>query len=178
MNLDALIARAPALAKALQDKFRQEMETIAQSGRVLVTQRLVETGKDINGQLFEPYTEEYERRKRGAVGVAKKESARKRAERRTKEASPENPVGRFRGFVDFTLTGQMLNKFEPVEVLADGQRVTVRVAGRDEFTQDKLDGNDQHRPGFTRISAEEVEKIAGQSAVRMGRFAEEILNAP
>jgi hypothetical protein len=177
MNLDQLTAKLDGMVNTIREEFVREMERIAMDGTAIVTQRVSETGKDANGAPFKPYTKRYELYKRGAVGTAKKEGAAKRAARRTAPASAEKPVGRYRGFVDFTLSGQMLSSIGIVDTRADGNRVAIKVAGRDEETRGKMEGNDTHRPGWFLLSADETQRLAARSQVRMAKWAENYLKA-
>lgn len=177
MSPSELADRIDALVAELQQELRLEVERTAQTGLAMVTQRVSETGKDANGASFKPYTREYELRKRAATGNVKKEGKKKRAARRSAQASAEKPVGRYRGFVDFTFTGQMLSSIGLDEAKSEGRRIVVRVNGRDTETQLKMEGNDKHRPGWLRLSKEEVNILAQQSSERLGRFAERFLNA-
>lgn len=176
MTPAALSDRIDALVAELQQELRLEVERAAQTGLAMVTQRVSETGKDAKGASFKPYTREYELRKRAATGNVKKEGKKKRAARRSAPASVEKPVGRYRGFVDFTFTGQMLSSIGLEEAQADGKRIVVRVNGRDQETQLKMDGNDKHRPGWFRLSKEEVDILAQQSGERLGRYINGFLN--
>lgn len=175
MTFPELSARLNALVAELQQELRLEVERTAQTGLAMVTQRVSETGKDAKGASFKPYTREYELRKRAATGNVNKEGKKKRAARRSAPASAEKPVGRYRGFVDFTFTGQMLSSIGLEEAQADSKRIVVRVNGRDQETQLKMDGNDKHRPGWFRLSKEEVDILAQQSGERLGRYINEFL---
>jgi len=176
MTPAALSDRIDALVAELQQELRLEVERTAQTGLAMVTQRVSETGKDAKGASFKPYTREYELRKRAATGNVKKEGKKKRAARRSAPASAEKPVGRYRGFVDFTFTGQMLSSIGLEEAQADAKHIVVRVNGRDQETQLKMDGNDKHRPGWFRLSKEEVDILAQQSGERLGRYINGFLN--
>lgn len=176
MTPTALSDRIDALVAELQQELRLEVERTAQTGLAMVTQRVSETGKDAKGASFKPYTREYELRKRAATGNVKKEGKKKRAARRSAPASAEKPVGRYRGFVDFTFTGQMLSSIGLEEAQADAKHIVVRVNGRDQETQLKMDGNDKHRPGWFRLSKEEVDILAQQSGERLGRYINGFLN--
>lgn len=189
MTPAALSDRIDALVAELQQELRLEVERAAQTGLAMVTQRVSETGKDAKGASFKPYTRPYELRKRAATGNVKKEGKKKRAARRSAEASAEKPVGRYRGFVDFTFTGQMLSsagldergqpKLKNMGILKStnsGGRVVVVVGARDQETQMKMDGNDKHRPGWFRLSKEEVDILAQQSGERLGRYINGFLN--
>lgn len=176
MTPAALSDRIDALVAELQQELRLEVERTAQTGLAMVTQRVSETGKDAKGASFKPYTRPYELRKRAATGNVKKEGKKKRAARRSAPASAEKPVGRYRGFVDFTFTGQMLSSIGLEEAQADAKHIVVRVNGRDQETQLKMDGNDKHRPGWFRLSKEEVDILAQQSGERLGRYINGFLN--
>jgi len=176
MTPAALSDRIDALVAELQQELRLEVERTAQTGLAMVTQRVSETGKDAAGAKFKPYTRPYELRKRAATGNVKKEGKKKRAARRSAEASAEKPVGRYKGFVDFTFTGQMLSSIGLDEAKGDGGRIVVRVNGRDQETQLKMDGNDKHRPGWFQLSKEEVDILAQQSGERLGRYINGFLN--
>ena len=175
MNIDQLAARFLDLRNQLAEELNREVETIALDGTALVIQRISETGVDAQGRKLKPYTKRYEEFKRGAVGTARKEGAKKRAARKTAPASKDKPVGRYRGFVDLTLTGQMLSSIGPVEVQEGRGRAVIRVAGRDVVTQQKMDGNDKYRPGWFRLSDEEVRLLASQSSERVATLASRIL---
>lgn len=175
MNLDQLANRFLVLRNELSEALDREVETIALDGTALVTQRISETGVDADGRKLKPYTKRYEEFKRGAVGTAKREGAKKRAARKVAPASKDKPVGRYRGFVDLTLTGQMLSSIGPVEVREGRGNAVIRVAGRDVVTQQKMDGNDKNRPGWFRLSDDEVRLLAEQSGVRLAELAGRIL---
>ena len=168
-----LSARLNALADELQGQLVREVETVAETGKAMVIQRVSETGKDANGAAFKPYTRQWELKKRGAVSTAKKEGKKKRAERRTAEATAEKPVGRYRGFVDFTFTGRMLTNIGLVEK-SDSKVV---IGGRSDETKKKMEGNDTHRKGWFRLSDKEIATLKEQSGVRMRDFAERFLTA-
>ncbi len=174
MNLDDLEGRLVLLAAEVKGQLRTEMETVAQTGLAIVTQRVSEEGPNAAGQPFKPYTKEYEAYKRQAVGG--KSSAKKRKERATAKATPEIPQGRYRGIVDFTLSGQMLSSIGLIRTVETAQGVNVLVAGRDETTRGKMEGNDNYRPGWFRLSDKEIVTIAGQSAERWGKFVGNFLN--
>lgn len=175
MNIDQLAARFLDLRNQLAEELNREVETIAIYGTSLVIQRISETGVDAQGRKLKPYTKRYEEFKRGAVGTTKREGAKKRAARKTAVASKDKPVGRYRGFVDLTLTGQMLSSIGPVEVREGRGNAVIRVAGRDVVTQQKMDGNDKNRPGWFRLSDDEVRLLAEQSGVRLAELAGRIL---
>ena len=178
MNLDELSSRIGGMAEQARVKIASEMETVATKGYSLMQRRVSETGKDADGASFKPYTSAYERYKRGAIGQkAKKESAKKKAERRTKKATAEQPVGRYTGFVNFTLSGQMLNSIGIVEAGFKGNAYVVRVGGLDQETRDKMSGNAETRPAWTRLSKDEQKILADGLKERMTAWANEQLNA-
>lgn len=164
------------LAQFLEGELQTEMETIATTGNSMVVQRVSETGKDANGNLFPPYTRPYELKKRGATGNVAKEGKKKRLERRTRPATADTPVGRYKGFVDFTLTGRMLTNIGLVEKTGDAGRIVVRMGGRSEETKLKMEGNNNNRPGWYTLGRKEISILAEQSGVRLRRLAERFLS--
>ena len=78
-----LADRLTALADELQGALAREVETVAETGKAMVIQRVSKTGKDAKGASFKPYTRQWELKKRGAVSTATKEGKKKRAARRT-----------------------------------------------------------------------------------------------
>lgn len=173
MSPAQLASRLDALADEVQGEIQREVERVAKTGKAMVIQRVSETGKDAKGASFKPYTRQWELKKRGAVSTAKKEGKKKRAARRTAEATAEKPVGRYRGFVDFTFTGRMLTNIGLVEK-SDSKVV---IGGRSEETKKKMEGNDTHRKGWFRLSDKEIATLKEQSGVRMRDFAERFLTA-
>lgn len=177
MNLDQLIVKLDAMETTIREEFVREMERVALDGTAIVTQRVSETGKDANGAPFKPYTKRYELYKRGAVPPAKKEGRKKREARKTAIATPDRPVGKYQGFVDFTLTNRMLTNIGIVDTTASGDRAVLRVTGRDEETRGKMEGNDTHRPGWFSLSEQETQRLVARSKARMEKWAANFLGA-
>jgi hypothetical protein len=175
MTLETLEARLNELVPVLQSALRTEMETVATDGLSKVIQRVSETGRDQNGTPFTPYTPAYEAFKRQAVGGNK--SAKQRARRATAPASGDQPVGRFTGFVNFTLTGRMLSNIGLTEVIDTDKGVKVIVTGRTEETRGKMEGNDNYRKDWFSLSEKEVNELGADSKERMTGFAERFLEA-
>lgn len=175
MTLETLEARLDELVLALLGALRTEMETVATDGLAKVIQRVSETGRDQNGTPFTPYTPAYEAFKRQAVGGNK--SAKQRARRATAPASGDQPVGRFTGFVNFTLTGRMLSNIGLTEVIDTDKGVKVIVTGRTEETRGKMEGNDNYRKDWFSLSQKELDELGADSKERMTGFAERFLEA-
>lgn len=175
MTIDALSERLTACADEALGFLRTEMNTVAETGKAMVIDRVSETGKDANGAQFKPYTEAYERRKRGAVGGVAREGKARRLARATGPATPDTPIGRYRGFVDFTLSGRMLTNIGLVEK-DQGSKIVVVVSGRSEETRKKMEGNDNYRPGWFTLSKDEIGALKEQSAVRTGAFINKFLS--
>jgi hypothetical protein len=175
VTLDALIARLTLLEKEVQEEVVREMERVAIDGIAIVTQRVSETGKDADGRAFKPYTKRYELYKRGAIGGIKNESAKKRAARKTTAATADKPVGKYQGFVDFTLTSRMLTNITIIERRNSNGRAVVVAGGNSEETRGKMEGNDNYRPGWFRIGADEAQRLAARSKARMEKWAAKFL---
>lgn len=173
MSPDQLATRITDLAAALRLELRREIETVAETGKAMVIDRVSETGIDAKGRAFKPYTPEWEAKKRQAVGG--KASAKKRKERATATATKEKPQGRYRGFVDFTYTGRMLSNIGLGEVQDTDKGVRVVVDGRTAETKAKMEGNNKHRKDWFTLSENEKAELKRQSAARLARFAERFL---
>jgi len=118
----------------------RQTEVAANDIIALVDQRIVETGKDVNGQSFEDYTASYKARKQ--------------------------KLGRYTGKVDFQLTGQMLastqtglKNINTKSKEFSGTTAIVIIGPLDEETRKKVEGNDKSRPGFLNPSKAEVERV-------------------
>lgn len=175
MDLLALEDRLGQLATVVDDMIGTEMGIIAEQGKELVIQRLVETGRDANGSLFKGYTQAYEQRKRFAVSTAKREGQKKRAQRKIAAASQGTPIGRFTGFRNFTLTGEMLRRIGIIEQRQTAGRFVVRVGARDDENRQKMIGNDAITPGWWSMSEGEQKRVAGDSRVRLAGRIQQFL---
>lgn len=158
------------LAGTIGAKIEQEIGIVATQGTALLIDRVSETGKDANGQSFKAYSERYEQIKRFGVSGIQKEGAKKRFQRKTGKASGQNPIGRFTGFRNFTLTGQMLSSIGIIEQRQQGGSFVVRVGGRDDETRNKMIGNDNITPGWFTLAQKEIGQIASDSSQRFAQF--------
>jgi len=129
-----------------------QTETAANDIMGLVDQRITETGRDVSGQAFPDYTPSYKARK--------------------------EKKGRYRGFVDFQDTTQMLastqtglKNINTKSKEFSGTTAIVIIGPLDEETRKKVEGNDKSRPGFLNPSKAEVERI---EKIRQGRIEEMI----
>lgn len=153
------------LERDLPEILLRQTEVAANDIMALVDQRLTETGKDERGTDFKAYTPRYRDFK---SGVTARKSAAGKSKRRAKadKATAESPVGRFTGFVNFNLTGQMLastqtglKNINTKSKEVTGSRAVVIIGPLDEETKKKVEGNDKSRPGFLNPSKAEVERI-------------------
>jgi hypothetical protein len=166
----------PALSNALDGMIAdyeaqkaREMSTIAETSRAVVIERVSQTGQTASGGLFKPYTPAYEQFKRGAS------SAKLTKKKRTAVATATKPIGRFTGFRNFTLTGDMLSSIGIIEQRQEGDRYIVRVGARDDENRLKMIGNDNVTPGWWTMSVKEQENAAADSSVRMKEWAMKFL---
>lgn len=140
MDLDELIVKYDRVITEFDALLLQNTEVAALDLLALTDQRVTQTGMDANGAKFEDYSPAYKKLKIKA--------------------------GRYRGIVDFTLSGQMLAStttgFEhiaPASKTASGATAVVVFAGRDDLTRKKLEGNDRNRPGFLKPSKQEIDRV-------------------
>ena len=157
-KLDDLILRMDRLIGLLPSLILKNTEAGALDALALVDLRIVGQGKDASGADFEDYTPEYKARKQ--------------------------KLGRYRGKVDFTLSGQMLastttgfERIGPTSKTVNGGRARITFDGRDEETKNKLAGNDKYRPGFLNPSKQEMETVTIGANKNMERDVAQILGA-
>lgn len=151
-TLEQLEAAFRRLEKDLPAILLRQTEVAANDIMALVDQRIVETGRDVNGQAFEEYTPSYQKRK------AK--------------------LGRDVGHVNFQLTGQMLfstqtglKNINTKSKEFSGTTAIVIIGPLDEETRGKVEGNQKKRLGFLNPSKAEVERI---EKIRQSRIEEMI----
>lgn len=140
MTLDEIIAKLNRISDALPSLILKNTEVAALGALALVDLRIVEEGKNANGQPFDDYTPSYKKKKKAA--------------------------GRYRGHVDFTLSGQMLastttgfQNIAPTERTITNGNAKVVFGGRDDLTRKKLEGNNKKRPGFLNPSKAEIDMV-------------------
>ena len=168
-DLDTLLASFDGMVADVQAQVAKEMQITAANGVAKLIDRVTETGKDAEGASFRLYTPEYELYKRGAS------SAKLTKKKKTAEATKDKPIGRYKGFVDFTLTGRMFDNIGITEEQQESGKYVVRVGARSDENRLKMLGNDEQRPGFFRLSKVEQADLAGDSAKRMGDWAVKFL---
>lgn len=168
-DLDTLLASFDGMVAGVQAQVAKEMQITAANGVAKLIDRVTETGKDAEGASFRLYTPEYELYKRGAS------SAKLTKKKKTAEATKDKPIGRYKGFVDFTLTGRMFDNIGITEEQQESGKYVVRVGARSDENRLKMLGNDEQRPGFFRLSKVEQADLAGDSAKRMGDWAAKFL---
>lgn len=139
-SLDELVAQFDEAIAKVPGLILKHTEQGAMGAITLVDVRITETGKSASGAPFEDYTPAYKRAKQ--------------------------KKGRYRGFVDFQDSTQMLNSittsFETgnVQKVSDGSKASILFDGRDETTRKKMEGNNKHRPGFLNPSKDEMKTVS------------------
>lgn len=154
--LDELIAKLQTLNREVRGLVLKNTELAALDALALVDSRITDTGVSQNGTPFEDYTPSYKAAK-------------------TKK-------GRYRGHVDFSLTGQMLAStttgFERIGVTErtfSGTTARIAFDGRDDLTRKKLEGNSRKRPGFLNPSESEMKVVERAANINLERDIAEIL---
>lgn len=168
-DIERLLSGLDGMIADYEAQKAREMSTIAETSRAVVIERVSQTGQTASGGLFKPYTPAYEQFKRGAS------SAKLTKKKRTAQATATKPIGRFTGFRNFTLTGDMLSSIGIIEQRQEGDRYIVRVGARDDENRLKMIGNDNVTPGWWTMSVKEQENAAADSSVRMKEWAMKFL---
>lgn len=139
-SLPELIAQFDEAIERVPALVLKHTEQGALGALALVDLRITGKGINASGSAFQDYTPAYKRRK--------------------------EKLGRYRGHVDFQLTGQMLasttTTFERIGITersVNNGRARIAFDGRDETTRKKLAGNNKVRPGFLNPSKEEMKMV-------------------
>lgn len=142
MSLDEFLQVLDRAYAALPVLIGDEMETVALDGLLLVDRRVHREGKDSKGSAFPDYTPGYKKRKQD--------------------------LGRYTGKVDLQLTNEMWKNIDVVQKTSTNDTATVIIGGKDQFTRDKMSGNNIKRRGWLEPSDQEVDLLKKDSAERMG----------
>lgn len=114
----------------LPDALLKSYEKAGDAAKFLITDRIQETGAAADGQQFQtkkPYSEKYLAYKTGEGPNPFSTSPAKL------------PSNRYRGFVDFTLTGFMWNNIGQVMAEVNEKHALVTIGAKSPETQQKLD---------------------------------------
>ena len=151
-----VIAGFDKVIDALPGLILKETEKGALGALALVDLRITETGINSTGSKFVDYTPAYKKAK-------------------TKK-------GRYRGFVDFQDSGQMLastttgfENIQPTQRSVTNANANVSFDGRDQFTRNKLSGNNKTRPGFLNPSADEMRIVTKTANEELEKDIKELL---
>lgn len=169
-NLENLISGLDQMILYYEAQKANEMTTIAETSRAVVINRLTETGKDAGGSPFKPYTPEYLVQKTGGRKLTQAQVEKNRSKGLRFDAR-----GRYTGFRNFRVTGDMLDSIGIIEQRQEGDRYIVRVGARDDENRLKMIGNDNVTPGWWTMGVKEQENAAADSSVRMKEWAMKFL---
>lgn len=115
--------------------------TVGLDGKALIQQRVQEKGLDSNGNSTGSYSDPY-------------------AKRRSKK-------GRQTKYVDLTDTGEMWRSTGFKEKRQDSRETVITIAGRDQFTQDKINWNSDKKFEVLKLSKEEEQIVSDNFDVLM-----------
>lgn len=169
-SLKELVAKFDSLLVDLPKEILLETEIAGKDMLAETEDRIVHGRGDASGAAFKPYTPAYLRFKTGGQKLTQA-----RIEKNRSKGIPSTARGKHAGFVNFTLTGQMLastdsglvNILPTEKTVSPSGRARVVFDGRDKETRDKLEGNDNARPGFMSPSKAEVDKASGFAGKRL-----------
>lgn len=174
MNLDAAIRKLDSAISALSEIVSDQVIIAGNDSAALIITRIRESGKDDTGKPFTPdYTPAYKRRKAGLT-VKKIKKAQSDFESKLLSGTlglKKSDVrladtaigvrGKYKGYVDFSLTNRMLNNVGIVEEKETKTTVKVKVAPRSESEKVKFDANVKRRGSILKLSKEEFSAVSG-----------------
>lgn len=173
MNLDAAIRKLDSAIAELSSVISDRVVVAGNDATALIISRIRETGKDDKGIPFQPdYTPQYKRKKAGLT-VKKIKRAQSVFEKRLNDGTlgtKKSDVkladtaigirGRYKGYVDFSLTNRMLNNIGIIEESETKTTVKIKVAPKADEEKKKFEGNIKRRGEILRMSKEELLSVS------------------
>lgn len=164
LSIQQAIDRLESLVVHLADDVQDNVEAAAFDAISIISTRVQKTGKDDTGSDFKDYTDPYKRYKANFRELNSRKEKRKDAKEAGKPAPgfrkqlpvPTGPKGRYKGYVDFNLTGRLWGAIGITIKELSGNASRMVVGARDANNEKKLAGNAKHRPALLRVSREET----------------------
>jgi hypothetical protein len=171
ITIDQAIAKLERLGDMLPDVVQQSIEVSAFDAIEKIQSRVVETGKDAKGNPFDDYTDQYKIYKANYKAInQKRETNKKRKERaeiqqedfvrarfKKKLEVPTGPKGRYKGYVDYDLTGDLWRNIGLVEKKTTDSGSRLAIGPRTEVNEKKIEGNKRGTP--LRASTQEKSQV-------------------
>lgn len=183
-SLDELVAQFDEAIDKVDGLILKHTEQGALGALALVDSRITEKGVDANGGKFKDYSSRklplffFQGDRELPLPETTYDGPKVKGKRRKRKGIAEKypdgisykeyktEVGRYRGHVDFSLSGQMLAStttgFERIGITAravKSGKAKIAFEGRDETTRNKLKWNNNKRPGFLNPSQEEMKIV-------------------
>lgn len=186
MDFDKAISTFDQLRTTLINGIQENMEIAAMDAILMMTNRVQEKGLDSNEQPFKPYTPRYQLFKAGLTKKKIAKSTKKLGkiletgvgiEKLTPKLLDRTIgiAGKYRGFVNLTLTGDMIRNVQIVERKnANGEYIIVISGSRKEVI-DKLEGNEKQGRTFLALSKKEQEELRKDFTTRLEILVDRIL---
>lgn len=173
MNLDAAIRKLDSAITELSSIVSDRVIVAGNDATALIISRVRETGKNESGNPFQPdYTPQYKRKKAGLT-VKKIKRAQSVFEKRLNDGTlgtkksdaklADTAVGirgRYKGYVDFSLTNRMLNNIGIVEESETKTTVKIKVAPKSDEEKKKFERNVKLRGEILKLSKEEQAAVS------------------
>lgn len=174
-SIDTFLKELRALTTSLAAEVEKATETTALDGLAVLEERILNTGRDEDGQGFKPYSKNplpwffFE----GRPGV-------RQINDRDKDEYPDGIsyadykklIGRDVGHVNFRLSGRMWNDIGLVETRTEAGSFKVTIGGFSEEIKQRMIYNDAIRPGWFRLSRQEQSDLREDFKFRISRAVE------
>lgn len=152
MEITEFIDRVGVAVERLPNMLLLSYIQVAKDAKAIVQERVQETGMNANHVAFasiRPYTAKYLADKQHTT-VSGKGSVKKKKNIKYKVTKKGLLIGRYRGFVDFTLSGAMWNSIDVLveQAVVDRSGVKVTIDARSQENKNKLEGNVNGHHGF------------------------------
>ena len=182
MDIYEQIERFDRLQDFINNQLPVFAEQVAAADLIaLVTNRVVQTGKDFKGKPFKPYSVNtipaYRFWGKSRTQTAEKEVRKISRARGALSYKKFRELNNLRaGKKNFEFTGEMWRKFSVIRVASGKGKVKVTMGGSSSAAQDKIDENsDREGLSIIEASTKEEQIIQGTTSAWLIRNADEIL---
>jgi flagellar hook assembly protein FlgD len=175
MSIEEAVDRLKRLENTLPDLVQRNVEIAAFEAITAIGQRARYKGEDAKGAKFDDYTDAYKIYKAhlGTKQKPKKDENGKRLKRQV----PTSPQGRYKGYVDFDLSGDLWRNIAITERKDENGKVKMVIGAKTEANQKKLEGNLKYRSPLMQTSVTETKEIQREFGQRINNEITDSFNA-
>ncbi|MES2395673.1 MAG: hypothetical protein V4549_06705 [Bacteroidota bacterium] len=133
LNIDGFTTSMSSMLAEIANGIPDIIQIIALDAKALIRNRIQEKGLNAEEQELDGYSPGYKKKKEKA--------------------------GKYRGFTDMTLTGDMWRKTETISAEQRGHKYVVTVGGKDQLSENKIEWNSEHYGDILEVSSKEEQLL-------------------